>query len=412
MGLRVFDTGTGAVAALPRPRARPFTLYVCGPTVYDGAHIGHARTYLYFDVVRRTLEAEGETVRHVMNITDFEDKITDRAVSLGQSWHELARAEEGKFNDDLDRLRVLPPHARPRASAYVDRMIRVVERLERRGRTRWEGDSLLYVPSPEPDPRNFEVGARLANLVVDSGVDPAEVERKGREFLLWRRQLSPDASWPSPWGEGAPGWHLECFCMARTLLGLPVDLHGGGTDLIFPHHYDENEVSLSLLGHRFARRYLHTNFVTDRGEKMSKSTGHLVALRPMLNRYGADALRFYLLTPSYRDRLDWSERDLRAAAERAGRVRRVLRDARPTGAGGSADPRRIRATSAAIRRALLDGLRIGDALGALVELADAVAAAGRPQFPRGHLRELSGFLAETDRRLGLGLSAPDAPSAG
>jgi len=407
MALRVFDTRLGAEAPLPAPRDRPFHLYVCGPTVYDGAHVGHARTYLYFDVVRRVLEAEGIRVRHVMNITDFEDKVTDRAVSLGTSWVELARKEERKFADDLRRLRILAPHARPRASAYVGRMIRVVRALERKGRTRWEGDSLLYVPRRRPDRRNFPIGAQLAQLVVDTGPRASEVERKAREFLLWRRQLAPNATWASPWGEGAPGWHLECYCMARTLLGLPVDLHGGGTDLIFPHHYDENEVALSLVGSRFAQRYLHTNFVTQRGRKMSKSTGVLVALRPVLDELGADALRYYLLSPSYREKLEWQDRELHRAAGEIARIRATLRAAAPRGAGGTVPAARLGATERAVRSALLDGLRIGDAFGALRELSATIEASGRPSFEKGSSVAYRRFLQTADRRLGLGLREHD-----
>jgi cysteinyl-tRNA synthetase len=403
MPLRLFDSMTSSLRAVPAPRGRPFTLYVCGPTVYDGAHVGHARTYLYFDVVRRVLEAEGQTVRHVMNITDFEDKITDRAVSLGQSWKELARSEERRFATDLDRLRVLPPHQRPRASDFVGRMIEVVKALERKGRTRWQGDSLLYVPPATPDPRNFAVGAELANLVVPDGQPPGDVERAGREFLLWRRQLSPNASWKSPWGEGAPGWHLECYCMAERHLGLPVDLHGGGTDLVFPHHYAENEVALTLRNTPFAREYLHTGFVTENGQKMSKSTGRLVSLRPELDRVGPDALRYYLLAPSYRERLEWSAPELRRAANRWRRTSGSLADSVPTGAGGTASLRLLRSAERKMRSVLLDSLQIGRACQILDGVADAVEAADRPSFPKGSRREVRAFLRRTDARLGLGL---------
>lgn len=406
MPLRLFDTLSGAVQPLPMPTGRPFTLYVCGPTVYDGAHVGHARTYLYFDVIRRILEGEGLRVRHVMNITDFEDKITDRAVSLGQTWRELARLEERKFAVDLTRLRILPPHRSPRASVYVPRMIQVVRELERLGRTRWQGDSLLYVPPRRPDPRNFAIGAELAQHTVPADGAGAEVDRSGREFLLWRRQLAPNASWRSRWGEGAPGWHLECYCMAEHHLGLPVDLHGGGADLVFPHHYNENEVALTLRGTRFARRYLHTGFVTEDGQKMSKSTGQLVPLRPMLNRYGADALRFYLLSPSYRDRLEWNHADLVDAARRSRKVRRSLFGSIPTGAGGRLPLHWLADSERRIRTVLLDDLRIGDAFRELERLARAIDGAEQPRFPRGSRREVKGFLDRVGSHLGLGLLDP------
>lgn len=402
MGLRLVDTLSGTVRTVATYAGRPTTLYVCGPTVYDGAHVGHARTYLYFDVARRVLESAGTRVRHAMNVTDFEDKITDRAVSLGQSWRELARDEERRFFEDLDRLRVLRPHFHPRASAYVPDMIRVVKALERRGRARWEGDSLLYVPKSRPDGRNFRVGSELAQHVVRDGRETTgEVETKGREFLLWRRQLSPSASWPSPWGEGAPGWHLECYVMADRHLGIPVDLHGGGIDLIFPHHYDENEVALTLNGRPFARQFLHTAFVTERGEKMSKSTGRLVLLRPQLERWGSDALRFYLLSPPFSQRLEWSESEVRRASERWERVAAALRGSLPDGGGGSAPISALREADRRIGRALENGLDIGRAFTVLERLAAVVRGAGTPRFPRGSRREVRAFLASIDRRLGI-----------
>jgi cysteinyl-tRNA synthetase len=411
MPLRFFDSLSGAVAPLRTPRGRPVSLYVCGPTVYDGAHVGHARTYLYFDIVRRVLEAEGLRVRHVMNITDFEDKITDRAVSMGQSWQELARLEERKFSEDLGRLRILPPQRRPRASAYVPRMIRVVRALERLGRTRWEGDSLLYVPPERPDPRNFAIGAELdAHAVPDAHT--GNVGRQAREFLLWRRQLSPNASWRSPWGEGAPGWHLECYCMAQQLLGLPVDLHGGGADLVFPHHYNENEVALTLQHTRFAHRYLHTAFVTEGGEKMSKSTGHIVPLRPALDKFGPDALRFYLLAPLYRDRLEWDGAALRRVAKETGRIAPLLSGSVPTGAGGGVPLRYLQTADRSIRTALLDGLRIGDAFQEIRGLAERIEADARGQFPKGDRTVVRELLGRIDRRLGLGFSRSPSAATG
>ncbi|MCI4366130.1 MAG: class I tRNA ligase family protein [Thermoplasmata archaeon] len=411
MPLRLFDTLSGAVAPVRSPRGRPFTLYVCGPTVYDGAHVGHARTYLYFDVVRRVLEGEGVRVRHIMNITDFEDKVTDRAVSLGQSWRELALLEERKFMADLDRLRVLPPHRRPRASSYVPKMMRVVREMERRGRASWRGDSLLYVPPERPDRRNFAIGAELAEHAVADSEGP-DVGRAAREFLLWRRQLAPNASWSSRWGEGAPGWHLECYCMAQELLGLPVDLHGGGVDLIFPHHYNENEVALTLQGKRFAHRYLHTAFVTNRGEKMSKSTGRFVPLRPLLDRYGPDALRLYLLSPSYREGLEYDARALQRSAREADRIHQLLRWSLPTGAGGAVPLAALEKADRAIRGALLDGLRIGNAFDELRALSERIARDGRGQFPKGDGRVVRATLARIDRRLGTGFGAAPKGGAG
>jgi cysteinyl-tRNA synthetase len=192
--------------------------------------------------------------------------------------------------------------------------------------------------------------------------------------------------------------------MAEHHLGLPVDVHGGGIDLIFPHHYDENEVALTLRGTRFARRYVHTAFVTEDGEKMSKSTGRLVALRPELDRYGPDALRLYLLSPPFGQRLEWSDAGLKSSADRWARIASTLRASVPVGGGGSAPFSALRTARRQIETALHDGLGVGRAFTILERLAGSIRAAGRAEFPRGSRREVRDFLAAVDARLGLGLS--------
>ncbi|HKS59353.1 MAG TPA: class I tRNA ligase family protein, partial [Thermoplasmata archaeon] len=264
MTLSFRDSLTGKVQPFRASKERAVAMYVCGPTVYDGAHVGHARTYLYFDVLRRYFQAIGQPVRHVMNITDFEDKITERAVSQGMHWAALARREERRFFADMAGFNILPPHIIPRSSEFVPAMIRLIRRLERTGRTYERGDSMFYRPPPESAGANFLIGAELRrHAVLEPGHAPPDVDATARDILLWRRQVPPAPSWESPWGRGAPGWHLECYAMASRHLGVPVDLHGGGLDLVFPHHYAENEIAREVSQTWFSHRFLHTAFVTE-----------------------------------------------------------------------------------------------------------------------------------------------------
>ena len=326
MELVLRDTLSGTRRPVRRRPGRPLALYVCGPTVYDVAHVGHARTYLFFDVVRRFLEAEGVPVHHVMNVTDIEDKLDARAEKLGLPWRTLARREERGFFRDLAALRVLPPHQRPRATEFVPAMVRVAARLGRTGRVHREGDEWIYTPPRRGSRENFPTDRQLAVHAVTEPGHPFP-EKKGRagEFMVWKLQTPPKPSWPSPWGRGIPGWHLECYAMAERFLGVPVDLHGGAPDLIYPHHYAENEVALEFTGSPFSRVFLHTGFVLADGAKMSKSTGNLISLAKALDEVGADPLRWYLLSTSHTQRLPWDSWALHEAADEFASVRATVR---------------------------------------------------------------------------------------
>ncbi|MGB6499999.1 MAG: class I tRNA ligase family protein [Thermoplasmata archaeon] len=358
MELRLDDSLSGRRVPV-RPRAGPAVrLYVCGPTVYDHAHVGHGSTYLYFDVVRRVLEAEGTPVRHVMNVTDVEDKIDDRAAALGTSPRALARREERDFFRNLEALGVRLPEARPRASEYVPAMIAVGRALERTGRVRRTGDEWYYEPPDRPAGANFLSGADLAARAVPEPRHPYRPDRgDGRSFMIWKRQEPPRPSWKSPWGRGVPGWHLECFAMAERLLGVPVDLHGGARDLMYPHHYAENEVALELEGRPFSHVYLHCGFVLEGGAKMSKSVGNLVPLRTALAAVGPSALRWYLLDRPYPDRLAWDPRKLARAEREYESIRRTLASWIAPGRGGRGSAAAARAVAEHVRHELLGGLR-------------------------------------------------------
>jgi cysteinyl-tRNA synthetase len=404
MVLQVRDSLSGLVRTV-RPRAgAPLTLYVCGPTVYDAAHVGHARTYLRFDLLRRRLRFDRVPVRHIMNITDVEDKITARAMATGLPWRELARREETRFKADLRALRLLPADRTPRASAYVGRMAEVARSLERTGRVRRTSEGWMYSPDPAHAAQNFPVGEELERHSVPEPDHPFPLERGGaEEFLLWKPQVAPNPSFPSPWGRGVPGWHLECYTMAHDLLGIPVDLHGGGLDLVFPHHFAENEVALTLDGTPFSRTFIHTAFVTQGGVKMSKSIGNLVPLSAALDAVGADALRWYLLTPPASLRLPWSDGAAVAAKEELGRVRRALRASLALGGSGAVSAARFQRLARTVARNLGDGLRAHDALEEIREFARVLEGRPEARVAPGERRAARSALGDVESLLGIAL---------
>ncbi len=396
------DTLSGRAKPVRRPPGRPLGLYVCGPTVYDGAHVGHARTYLFFDLVRRHLEAEGVPVRHVMNVTNFEDKIDVRAAQLGVSWRSLAQREEAGFLRDLNALRILPPHYRPRASDYVRQMTEVARKLARTGRVRRQGDTWLYTPPERPREVNFATTADLASRAVREPGHPFPLgEGAAGEFMVWKLQDPPRPSWPGPWGAGTPGWHLECYAMANELLGLPVDVHGGGTDLIFPHHYAENEVALALRRKPFAHIFVHPGLVLWEGSKMSKSKGNLVSLRPTLAEFGPDALRWYLLGRALTERFHWSAEGLRRASSEWKRIRRTLQTWLHPGAGGRVGSMRAREVAAEVRMDLAADLATDRVFDHLRAWATAIEGDPSGHIPHGERRVAVAALRDIEGRTGL-----------
>jgi cysteinyl-tRNA synthetase len=401
MTLAFRDSLGGDVRPLEIPRGRPLTLYICGPTVYDAAHVGHGRTYLYFDILRRVLYDRGVRTRVVRNLTDYEDKVSWRAEALGVSWRVLARREERRFHADMASLGVLPVDVEPRASEFVPRMIEVGRRLERTGRVERRGDSWIYCP-PAPSGRNFPEGDDFrAHMVPEPGTPVAGAGDAAREILVWRQQESPMATWSGPWGRGAPGWHLECYAMAERYLGIPVDVHGGGMDLIFPHHYAENEIALALDGTLFSRRFLHMGFVTQLRRKMSKSRGNLVRLRTALEEFGPGAVRWYLLSTAYNRRLEWAPPEARRASDEWEEVRSRLAELVAPGAGGNLSVKLLTGLADRVRDRIEDGFAVESGLHELRELAATAGAAGSSHLPRGEAVQGRRSLRRVEQLLGL-----------
>jgi cysteinyl-tRNA synthetase len=309
--LRLYDTATRDVRDFTPLRPGHVSVYLCGATVQGVPHIGHVRSGIAFDVLRRWLTHEGYDVAFVRNVTDIEDKILRKAADAGRPWWEWAATHEREFSWAYDQLGVLPPSAEPRATGFITQMVEYMERLIDRGHAYASDGNVYFDVQSLPDYGSLS-GHRLDD--VHQGESAGTGKRDPRDFTLWKSVKPGEPSWPTPWGRGRPGWHLECSAMATSLLGPEFDIHCGGMDLVFPHH--ENELAQSHgAGDPFARYWLHNGWVTMGGEKMSKSLGNVVAIPAMLQQVRPVELRYYLGSAHYRSMLEYSPRALDDAAE-------------------------------------------------------------------------------------------------
>jgi cysteinyl-tRNA synthetase len=307
-------------------------MYVCGMTVYDYCHVGHARVMVVFDMVRRWLVASGYRVTYVRNITDIDDKIIRRALDNGETIGALTERFIGYMHEDAALLGVLPPDVEPRATQYVPRMLDMIGALQDKGYAyqgsdgdvnyavrRFEGYGKLSGKSPD----DLRAGERVAASAAKH--DPLD-------FVLWKRSKEgepPESGWPSPWGRGRPGWHIECSAMACALLGEQFDLHGGGEDLQFPHHENEIAQSEAVTGKQLASVWMHNAFVQVDNEKMSKSLGNFFTIRDVLQMYDPEVVRFFILRAHYRSPLNYGDANLDDARAALARLYTALRDTPP-----------------------------------------------------------------------------------
>ena len=288
-------------------------LYVCGPTVYDYVHIGNARPVVAFDVLYRLLKRRYPKVTYVRNITDIDDKIMTRAAENSEPIERLTERTATAYQSDMGRLGALSPEVEPRATQYVGEMIALIERLIARGHAYpAEGHVLFSVPSMEDYGR---LSRRSRDeLIAGARVEVAPYKKDAADFVLWKPSTDAQAGWPSPWGRGRPGWHIECSAMSAAHLGETFDIHAGGLDLIFPHHETEIAQSRSAFGHAFMAKYwMHNGFLNISGEKMSKSLGNFLTVHELLDQYPGEAIRLLLLSAHYRQPLDFTHEGLTQA---------------------------------------------------------------------------------------------------
>ena len=300
MTLRIYDTRAGRKIPFETIVPGKVGLYSCGVTVYDLSHVGHARMMVAFDVIVRHLRASGLEVRFVRNVTDVDDKIIRKAEAEGRTAAEVAQHYTALMNEDLRALGVEPPDLEPRATENIPEMIDIIRRLEEKGLAYGaDGDAYFHVAGFS---RYGQLsGQSIDDLKAGARIEIGEHKKSPLDFALWKGAKPGEPSWPSPWGPGRPGWHIECSAMAHRYLGEPFDIHGGGSDLIFPHHENEIAQSEGAFGDgRFARHWLHSGMVNFGGEKMSKSLGNVVTIRKVAETHDLEALRLLFVSVHYR----------------------------------------------------------------------------------------------------------------
>ncbi len=287
-------------------------MYVCGITAYDEAHLGHARAAVVFDVLYRFLRYLGYRVVYVRNYTDIDDKIINRALREGRSWQEIAEQYIREYQEEMAALGVLKPTHEPRATEHIPEMIALVERLLARG-VAYVVDGEVYFAVEKFPGYGKLSGRRPEDMLAGARVEVSEKKRNPLDFALWKAAKPGEPFWDSPWGPGRPGWHLECSAMSLKYCGETLDIHGGGLDLIFPHHENEIAQSEAATGKPFVRYFVHNGLITVNGEKMAKSLGNYVSVKELLSRYHPETIRLFLLTKHYRSPLDYTEQAIKEA---------------------------------------------------------------------------------------------------
>jgi L-cysteine:1D-myo-inositol 2-amino-2-deoxy-alpha-D-glucopyranoside ligase len=372
--VRIRDTATGVLATTPAGATAK--LWVCGITPYDATHLGHAATYLIFDVLHRAWLDQGRTVRYAQNVTDVDDPLLERAAQTGEEWAHLAQRETAVFRSDMAALRILPPTTYAGVVESMESVIELIVRLRERGAT-YELDGDLYFPVAAA-PRFGRVCGlsqeQMLDLAASRGGDPARPGKKDPlDALLWRARRPGQPSWDSPFGPGRPGWHVECAALALRHLGSIVDVEGGGSDLAFPHHeFTDAQAQVATGGQPFARVHVHHGMLGYRGEKMSKSLGNLVLVSELIDS-GADpaTIRLALLDRHYAEDWEWTDAHLARAARRLDGWRAAATR------HGPPEDRLL----AEVRAAVCADLDTPAALAAVDDWAQASLATGRPGRP-------------------------------
>lgn len=412
MALRVYNTLTRQLQTFQTLEPGVVRMYVCGPTVYDDAHIGHGMSALVFDIIRRYLEYRGYNVIHAMNFTDVDDKIINRARASHENPMQLAQRYIDRFREQTALLGIEPPAFTPRVSGSIDEILGMVQALIDQGYAyESEGDVYFRVGSDE------DYG-KLSRRSIEHALSSArqrfgdELKEDAADFALWKRQKTADEpAWPSPWGMGRPGWHIECSAMVRRYLGATIDIHGGGNDLIFPHHENEIAQSESCNQTPMATYWLHNGMLQLRGEKMSKSLGNMIGIDAFLAEHSADAFRLLVLGSHYRKPLVFGEDVVEQAERGLDRLRGALRS--PTGnltSGPEADAVLQSAQNAHERfiEAMDDDFNSAGALGHLFDLVKAINTARDAGVGGEVLTQAQAALTELTGVFGLSLEEKTA----
>jgi len=385
--MRLFNTQTGEVERFSA-RDNQVGIYVCGVTPYDTTHAGHAFTFLTFDILTRYLRSQGLDVTYVQNVTDIDDDILRKAKELGTTWDDLGRRETEKFRKDMTDLNALDPDHYVRATDHVAEMVEIIKPLIEKGFAYEKNGSVYFSVASDPEFGKLSHIPRDKMLAIanERGNTPDDPNKQDPlDFIMWQAASPGEPTWESPWGPGRPGWHIECSAMARTYLGDTIDVHGGGSDLIFPHHECEIAQSENATGEKpFARFWVHAGMVEYQGEKMSKSLGNLVLARDLLGEYSSDAIRLYLFSHHYRT--PWEFIDDEMAEYEA--LANDLREAVEFPAYGIDDEVDVSMLRERFFNALDEDLDTPDAVEALAEMGKAILEAPEDEDVRRAQRAL------------------------
>ena len=370
--MKIYNTMTRTKEELVPMKPAEIRMYSCGVTVYDLSHIGHAKMMVVFDVIARYLRFAGYRVTFVRNFTDIDDKIIRRANEEGVPAREISERYIAAFRRDIAALGVEAPDVEPRATEHVPEMITLIERLVAGGYA-YVVDGDVYFEVRRFPAYGKLSGKNLDELLAGARVDVDERKRDPRDFALWKSAKPDEPSWPSPWGPGRPGWHIECSAMAMRYLGPSFDIHGGGEDLIFPHHECEIAQAEAVTHEPFAHYWVHNGFVNLGKAKMSKSLGNTLTIRDILKRHDPEALRLWILGTHYRHLLEWSEERVEEAARALGRLTRLVDDAAGLGAPAPSLPSAYAGFAARFTGAMDDDFNTPQALGVLFDFARALS---------------------------------------
>ena len=402
--LRLYNTLTRKKEALQTIEPQVVRLYVCGVTVYSDAHVGHAMSALVFDVLRRYLEYRGYKVTHVMNYTDVDDKIINRANQTGEDPFKLAQRYIDDYTRNLQDLNILPATSNPRATQTMHEILAMVKGLIEKGFAYPAANGDVYFRVTRAKNYGKLSGRSLDEMQPGSRIEVGEQKENPMDFALWKTAKPGEPSWDSPWGKGRPGWHIECSAMNLKELGEQIDIHGGGNDLIFPHHENEIAQTESFTGLPFARFWIHNGMLTLGSEKMSKSVGNIISIKDFLLDHAADTMRMLVLAGSYRAPLVFNDETLSSAENSLERIKVGLRPAPASSKGiPSGAAAELSSQADALRESFIlamdDDLNTPLALAAIYELVKAIntardenATSEQLQPAQALLRELTGVL--------------------
>ncbi len=407
MPLQVYNTLTRKKEPFKTIEPNKVRMYVCGPTVYDKAHVGHAMSALVFDVIRRYLQYRGYEVRHIMNFTDVDDKIILRAAKLGVDPFELAEGYIQQFAKHLEDLNIQKATFNPRATGEMENIIKLVQGLIDKGFAYETGGDVYFRVEKLADYGKLS-GRKLDDMRAGARIEVDDRKENPMDFAMWKAAKPGEPAWDSPWGKGRPGWHIECSAMSSAHLGEQIDIHGGGNDLIFPHHENEIAQSEAFSGKPFARFWIHNGMLQLSGEKMSKSIGNLVSIEEFLSKHTADTLRFMVLNSGYRGPLTFNDEVIGQAERALERLASGLKPAQPDAQGITPEQLTVLKTQTDKTRAgftecMDDDFNTSGAMGNLFDLVRVINQARADGAKDNQLKEAQDLVKEFTSILGLNL---------